>query len=51
MPKRVKVEIFNALRKSLEDARAFEQGARTNLRVTRRDANDHAKRDSSAHGG
>lgn len=34
MPKKIKVKTFDDPRESLEDAPAFEQGARTDLRVT-----------------
>lgn len=34
MAKKIKVEVFDDLRESLEDARAFEEGREVNLRVT-----------------
>jgi putative transcriptional regulator len=34
MPKKIKLRVFDDLRKSLQDALAFERGQRTDLRVT-----------------
>jgi len=34
MAKRIKVQVFDDLRESLEDARGFEEGREVNLRVT-----------------
>ena len=51
MAGKIKLKVFDALRESLEDALAFERGAGTDLRVTRRESHDNAKRHSNAHGG